>query len=71
MEYYTVKIGDTIESIADEYELGTSDLLTINPDLKSEDVILRVGSTLNVTYIDPVLTFIYDLHRVSVQEICI
>ena len=69
MEYYTVKIGDTIESIADEYELGTSDLLTINPDLKSEDVILRVGSTLNVTYIDPVLTFIYDLHRVSVQEI--
>lgn len=69
MEYYTVKIGDTIESIADEYELGTSDLLTINPELKSEDVILRVGSTLNVTYINPLLNFVYDLHRVSVQEI--
>ena len=69
MEYYTVELGDTIESIAQEYELGTSDLLTINPELKSEDVILRVGSKLNVTYINPVLTFIYDLHRVSVQEI--
>ena len=69
MEYYTVKLGDTIESIADEYSLGTSDLLTINPELRSEDVILRVGSTLNVTYINPVLNFVYDLHRVSVQEI--
>ncbi len=69
MEYYTVKLGDTIESIADEYELGTSDLLTINPELKSEDVILRVGDTLNVTYINPVLNFVYDLHRVSIQEI--
>ena len=69
MEYYTVKLGDTIESIADEYNLGTSDLLTINPELRSEDVILRVGSTLNVTYINPVLNFVYDLHRVSVQEI--
>ncbi len=69
MEYYTVKLGDTIESIADEYELGTSDLLTINPSLKSEDVVLRVGSNLNVTYINPILNFVYDLHRVSIQEI--
>lgn len=69
MEYYTVSLGDTIESIADEYSLGTSDLLTINPELKSEDVILRVGSKLNVSYINPVLNFVYDLHRVSVQEI--
>ena len=69
MEYYTVELGDTIESIADEYELGTSDLLTINPELRSEDVMLRVGDTLNVTYINPILNFVYDLHRVSVQEI--
>ncbi len=69
MEYYTVELGDTIESIANEYELGTSDLLTINPELKSEDVILRVGSKLNVSYINPILNFVYDLHRVSVQEI--
>ena len=69
MEYYTVELGDTIESIAEEYSLGTSDLLTINPELKSEDVILRVGDTLNVTYINPILNFVYDLHRVSVQEI--
>ncbi len=69
MEYYTVKLGDSIESIAEEYSLGTSDLLTINPELKSENVILRVGSTLNVSYINPLLNFVYDLHRVSVQEI--
>ncbi len=69
MEYYTVSLGDTIESIAEEYSLGTSDLLTINPELKSEDVMLRVGSTLNVSYINPVLNFVYDLHRVSIQEI--
>ena len=69
MEYYTVELGDTIESIAEEYSLGTSDLLTINPELKSEDVILRVGSTLNVSYIDPILNFVYDLHRVSIQEV--
>lgn len=69
MEYYTVKLGDTIESIAEEYELGTSDLLTINPELKSEDVVLRIGSKLNVTYINPILNYVYDLNRVSVQEI--
>lgn len=69
MEYYTVEVGDTIESIAEEYSLGTSDLLTINPELGSEDVMLRVGSTLNVSYINPILNFVYDLHRVSVQEI--
>ena len=64
-EYYTVRLGDTISSIADDNQLNIDEFLIANPTYKSEDTILRVGDEVNVTLIDPQITFIYELYEIS------
>ena len=64
-EYYTIKLGDTLNSIADDNQLNIEELLIANPTYKSEDTILRVGDQVNVTLIDPQLTFVYELYEIK------
>ncbi len=64
-KYYTVKLGDTIETIADDNQLNVDELLIANPTYKSENALLRVGDRINVTLIDPQITFIYELYEIS------
>ena len=64
-EYYTIKLGDTISSIADDNQLNVDELLIANPTYKSEDTILRVGDKVNVTLIDPQITFVYELYEIK------
>jgi len=65
MDTYTVEAGDSIESISEEFELNPQEFLIANPNYKSEDTILRVGDEVNVTLIDPQITFVYELYEVS------
>lgn len=62
---YTIKLGDTIESVADNNKLNVEEFLVANTNYKSSDAILRVGDQVNVTLIDPQLTFVYDLYEIS------
>lgn len=62
---YTVKLGDTIESVADSNQLNVEEFLIANTNYKSSEAILRVGDKVNVTLIDPQLTFVYDLYEIS------
>ena len=64
---YTVVQGDTIESIAYQNKLNTSELLIANEDLKSEDTLLAIGQKLNVALINPVLNLVYE--ELVVQDV--
>ena len=57
---YTVVAGDTIEKIAENNKLNTSELLIANQSIKSADTLLAIGQKLDVSLINPVLTFIYE-----------
>ena len=62
---YKIKLGDTIESISEANKLNVEEFLIANTNYKSEDVILRVGDRVNVTLIEPQLTFVYDLYEIK------
>lgn len=67
-EFYTVKEGDTIESIAYDNKLATSEFLIVNPEFTSENNILSVGQEVKVGLIDPVIDVIVEKHEVFDQE---
>ena len=62
---YTVKDGDTIESISEDNKLNPQEFLIANPKYTSKDSLLKIGDEVNVTLINPVLTFSYEVHEVS------
>lgn len=66
---YTVKAGDTLESIAEANSLNVEELLIANPELKSEDVLLssRGDQTINVSLINPVVNVISKAELVETQ----
>ena len=68
-QYYTVKAGDTIESIADANKLAVEELLVVNQDLKSKNNILSIGQEVSVALISPVVTVVEEEHLVEEQEI--
>lgn len=65
---YSVKEGDTISSISDEYKLNPQEFLVANPKYTSEDSLLAIGDTVDVTLINPVLTLTYQLYSVEDVE---
>lgn len=66
---YKVKSGDTITSIADDNELNPKEFLIANPNFFDENTMLEIGSTVNVTLLDPMLNFIYQVKEVKEVEI--
>lgn len=62
---YTVKLGDTISSVSEDNELNVEEFLIANTKYKSSDSLLRVGDKVNVTLINPQLTFVYDLYEIK------
>lgn len=65
MDSYTVQAGDDIESISDEYKLNPQEFLIANPNYRSQDVMLRIGDVVNVTLLDPIITFVYNVYRIE------
>ncbi len=62
---YTIKLGDTIASISEANKLNSEEFLIANPNYKDEKTILRIGDTVNVTLINPKISFVYELYDVS------
>lgn len=60
LKEYTVKQGDTIETIALTNQLNVSELLIANDNIDSEDTLLAIGQKVNVALIDPVLSLVYE-----------
>jgi len=68
-KYYTVRAGDTIESIADANKLAVEELLVVNQDLKSKNNILSIGQEVSVALISPIVTIVSEEHAVEEKEI--
>ena len=66
--YYTVKRGDTIATVSLENKLNPQEFLIANPKYKSENSILAVGDTVDVTLINPILTLVESIYSVSDEE---
>lgn len=69
MTSYTVQLGDDIESISDANKLNPQEFLVANPTYRNENAILKVGDQVNVTVLNPILTFIYEVE--AIEEVTI
>ncbi|MBQ6841371.1 MAG: M23 family metallopeptidase [Bacilli bacterium] len=69
INYYTVKEGDTIESVAENNKLNAQEFLIANTKYASKDSLLKIGDKVNITLIDPVLTLTYEVNEVSDTKI--
>ena len=59
-EEYTVKLGDTIESIAYDHKLNVEEFLIVNPEFTNKNNLLTIGQTVNVALISPVLRLVVE-----------
>lgn len=69
MSTYEVKEGDTIESISEANNLNVQEFLIANPSYASENSLLSIGTKVNITLIDPILTFAYSVYEISEVEL--
>ena len=65
LDSYTVQSGDTIDSISENNKLNPQEFLVANPKYTSEDSLLTIGDEVNITLINPVLTFVYEVNEVA------
>lgn len=65
---YTVKVGDTIESIAEEYELNPQEILIANSKYSSKDSMLKIGDKITIAYVIPELSFSYSVEEMEEVE---
>lgn len=66
---YVVESGDTIESISTNNKLNVQEFLVANPKYTSKDSLLTIGDKVNVTLINPILSFSYKVSEVLDTEI--
>lgn len=65
---YTIKEGDTIESISESHMLNTQEFLIANPEYSSKDSLLAIGDKVNITLIKPEISFEYTVYEMKEVE---
>ena len=68
INHYKVKMGDSLTSIAEENNLNVSELLIINPKYREKDSVLKINDDINITYINPVIDLVMDMHKIENVE---
>lgn len=63
---YTIKEGDTIESVAEENKLNVQEFLIANSKFSSKNNLLYEGQKVNVGLIDPIIDVVVE--KTSVEE---
>ena len=66
---YTVKKGDTIESIAYDNKLNVQEFLIANQNIADENTILAIGQEVAIELIDPQISLVYESEVVEDQEV--
>ena len=64
-EEYTVKPGDTIETVSFNNKLGVEEFLIVNPEFTSANNLLSVGQKVNISLIDPMISIVVQKHVVE------
>ena len=67
-EEYTVKFGDTIETVAFNNKLSTEEFLIVNPEFTSKNNLLSPGQKVSIALISPVLRMIVEKNVVEDVE---
>jgi len=65
---YTIKAGDTIESVAEDFELNPQEILIANTKYSSKDSLLTVGDKLTIAYVIPEIAFSYEINEMQEVE---
>lgn len=65
---YTVKPGDTIETVAFNNKLNEEEFLIVNPEFTSSKNLLTPGQIVNVALINPILDIVVEKHVVEDQD---
>ncbi len=66
---HTVKTGETIKEIADDYELNVKEFLIVNPEIMSENTLLFSGQEVNVGLVNPKIRIVVENTLVEDKEI--
>ena len=64
-EEYTVKPGDTIETVSFNNKLGVEEFLIVNPEFTNANNLLSVGQKVNISLIDPMFSIVVQKHVVE------
>ena len=64
-EEYTIKPGDTIETVAFNNKLGVEEFLIVNPEFTSSNNLLSVGQNVSIALIDPIFSIVVEKHIVE------
>jgi len=67
-EGYTVKQGDTIQSVSEKNKLNPQEFLVANPKYRSEDSLLTIGDTVSIALIKPVLSLTSEVYEIEDVE---
>lgn len=62
---YTVRLGDTIETVAFNNKLSPSEFLIVNPEFTSVNNLLSVGQKVNISLISPILNIVVEKNVVE------
>ena len=65
---YKVKEGDTIESIAEDFELNPQEILIANSKYSSKDSLLTIGDNIMIAYVIPEISFSYTINEMEEEE---
>jgi len=65
---YTIKAGDTIESVAEDFELNPQEILIANSKYSSKDSLLTIGDKLTIAYVIPEISFSYEINEMKEIE---
>lgn len=68
-EFYTVQELDTVDGVAFMAGISPQQLLTINPQIKSRDQLLKEGEQLNVTFFDSPINVIVTKQTVKEEVV--
>lgn len=66
---YTVKLGDSIETVATSNMLSVNEFLIANPNIVSANALLSVGQKLNISLINPLVDVVEETTSIEKQEI--
>ena len=64
-EEYTVKLGDTIETVAFNNKLSTDEFLIVNPEFTNANNLLSVGQKVSIALIAPILDIVVEKNVVE------
>lgn len=65
---YTIKTGDTIESVAEKNKLNVQEFLIANSNFSSKNNLLYEGQTVNVGLINPIIDIVIDTTSIEEEE---